>query len=171
MACGKLTPSFVSLILLDGTENVSSTTWQDVELQLIEPLVLGGRVLIVVAGRRRVPRWRRFEVRRRVMESDKTQVRAFGRSAVSRQISKRSYQIPVDLLYPYTNGNPHLVDAISQNVLAWTKGMEPDRALFDKHRDGLLEILRAYEEQLLEGIYTELKRSLLVVSALGFYRL
>lgn len=167
----ELSHDFVPLMLLDSAEKVPSAVWQELELRLIEPLVTTGRVLIVVVGRRQVPRWRRFEVRRRVMEPDKTQVRAFDRSAVIKQINQRDYRIPVDLLFPYTAGNPHLVDAIAQNVLAWTKGVEPDRASLDHHRDGLLQILRVYEEQLLENVSPDLQRVLCVVSPLRFYRL
>lgn len=170
-ALADLSRRFVPLILLDNTEKIAPADWAKVEQQLIEPLVSTNHALVVVAGRRQVPRWRRFEVRRRVMQPNQTQVRAFDKSGVTKQITQRDYHIPVDLIYPFTAGNPHLVDAIAQNILSWTKGAEPDQATIDQYQDGLLQILRAYEDQLLDHVPAELRPVLNIISPLRFYRM
>jgi hypothetical protein len=58
------------LILLDNTEETQQTTWEQLELKLIEPLTTAGQAIVIIAGRRPVPRWRRFEVRRSVVGAD-----------------------------------------------------------------------------------------------------
>ena len=167
-----LSRRLVPLILLDNAENVPQADWLALEEGLLEPLVSTGRVLVVVAGRRQMMRWRRFEVRRRVMEPE--QVRPFDKQAVIRQIERYRYDIPIDLLFPYTAGSPQLVDTIAQQILAWMDGAEGtqlDQAWFDQHGSGLLSILRASEAQLLEEVPKDLRSVLDAVSPLRFYRL
>jgi hypothetical protein len=168
----KLSRDFVPLILLDNTEKIESADWAELEQELVEPLVSSNRVLVVIAGRRRAPRWKRFEVRRRAMEPDKTRIHAFSKDQVSKQIEQQGYRIPADLLFSYTAGNPHLVDAIARNIRDWTNGKEPDSIWFDQHQDDLLlPILQAYEEHLLEDLPKRLREVLQAVSPLRAYRL
>ncbi|MCZ7669752.1 MAG: hypothetical protein M5U34_22535 [Chloroflexi bacterium] len=47
----KLTP----IILFDDTEIVNAEAWEQIEKELMEPLVLNGRILFVIAGRRYIP--------------------------------------------------------------------------------------------------------------------
>lgn len=168
----KLSRDFVPLILLDNTEQIDSADWAELEQELVEPLVSSNRVLVVVAGRRRALRWKRFEVRRRAMEPDETRIRAFSKDQVVKQIEREGYHLPADLLFSYTGGNPHLIDAIARNIQAWTKGKEPDSIWFDQNEDNLLlPILQAYEEHLLENVPKRLREVLQAVSPLRGYRL
>jgi hypothetical protein len=168
----KLSRRFVPLILLDNTERIDPSDWAELEQELVEPLVSSNRVLVVVAGRRRAPRWRRFEVRRRAMEPDETRINPFDKDQIVKQIEKQGYRLPADLLLSYTAGNPHLVDAIARHIREWTNGKEPDRIWFDQHEnDLLLPILAAYEEHLLENVPERLRTVLQAVSPLRAYRL
>jgi AAA domain len=169
-----LSRRFVPLILLDNTDKVRQDDWEQLETSLIEPLVRTGRVLVVIAGRRQIPRWRRFEVRRRVMEVERSRIEPFDKQAVSRQLERHKYQIPVELFFPYTAGNPHLVDAIAHHIARWQIDTESgglNQAWFDRHQNGLLQILRASEAQLLENVSTVLLPILDAVSLLRFYRI
>ncbi len=168
----KLSQRFVPLILLDDTEKIDSTNWAELEQEFIEPLVSSSRVLLVIAGRRRAPRWRRFEVRRRAMEPDETKIRPFSKDQVVKQIEQQDYQVPVDLLFSYTAGNPLLVDAITNNIGTLTKGKGADEKWLGKHKDDLLSpILQTYEEHLLENVPVHLREVLEAVSQLRSYRL
>jgi hypothetical protein len=169
-----LSQSFVPLILLDDAERVSQDDWDRLEQGLIEPLVSTNRVLVVIAGRRRVSRWRRFEVRRRVMEPHKSEVAPFDKKAVTKQLARHDRRIPVDLFFPYTAGNPHLVDAIARHIVSWTGGdqeVDLDQGWFDDRRMPLLQILRASEAYLLDHIPASLLQVLDAVSPLRSYRL
>jgi hypothetical protein len=169
-----LAPRFVPLLLLDEGENLSQDAWEQLERDVIEPIVSAGQAIVVVAGRRQVIRWRRFEVRRRVMGPEKSQLTPFDKETVDSQIQRSDYQIPVDLLFPYTAGNPHLVNAIAQHIVSWSGGTEQiglDKGWFDQHQNDLLHILRASEAQLLEHVPPKLLAVLDAVSPLRFYRL
>lgn len=168
----KLSHDFVPLLLLDNTERIDPDNWIELEQELIEPLVSSNRVLVIIAGRRRAPRWRRFEVRRRVMEPEETRIRPFDKGQVTKQIEQQGYQVPAGLLFSYTAGNPLLVDVIAKNVGAWTKGKGADETWLDQHQsDLLLPILQTYEEHLLENVPARLRQVLEAVSSLRSYRL
>lgn len=173
-AMAAISRRFVPLILLDNADKVSSENWENLERQLIEPLVSTNRVLIVVAGRRQVPRWHRFEVRRRVMETQESRVHPFDKSGVARQLAEYKYSLPVDLVFPYTGGNPHLVYAIAENMRTWTsetKEAKLNQMWLNRHDKQLLEILQSAESHFLESASEELRLVLNQVSPLRFYRI
>lgn len=170
----ELSKKFTPLILLDNTEQVSTELWEQIEKLFFEPIVSTGRVLVILAGRRQIPRWRRFEVRRRLMESDKSQIRPFDKEDVLKQVENRKVSIPVELLYPYTAGNPHLVDALVQYIQEQTRGSgKPriDKSWINHHKQGILEVLQVIEKELTKGVSQRLKQPLLAVAPLRFYRL
>lgn len=152
----------------------SAEAWEEIERFLIEPLISTGHILVVVAGRRQIPRWRRFEVRRRVMDTQKSRIHPFSKEDVLKQVASRHYRLPVNLLYPYTAGNPHLVEAIARNFETWADINEQaqyDQAWLDSHHSSLLAILRPSKERLLEYVSPALRQVLEAISPLRFYRL
>ena len=170
----ELSKNFIPLILLDNTERVQSEIWEEIERQFFEPIICTGRTFIVVSGRRQVPRWRRFEVRRRVLEPDKSQVRPFDKLAVTSQIKNRKFSIPVNSLFPYTAGNPHLVDTLIQHIQTWQdveKKKKIDVSWLEAHQSGILKVLQVAENDLLKKIDNRLRSSLVAVAPLRFYRL
>lgn len=175
----ELSKNFIPLILLDNTERVQPESWEEIERQLFEPIISTGRTFIVVSGRRQVPRWRRFEVRRRVLEPDKSQVRPFDKQAVTNQIKNRKFSIPINSLFPYTAGNPHLVDTLLQHIQAWQgvdkKKTKIDVSWLNKHQSGILKVLQVIENDLFKNIKKSmmgrLKPALIAVAPLRFYRL
>jgi len=64
-AIGELLSTYTPVLLLDSSEDAVEPLLNALEDELIHPLVRTGRVVFVIAGRRRL-RWRRYEVRRRV---------------------------------------------------------------------------------------------------------
>jgi hypothetical protein len=170
----ELSKNFISLILFDNTENVQAEVWEEIERQFFEPIISTGRTLVIVSGRRQVPRWRRFEVRRRVMEPNQSQVRPFDKRAVTNQIKNRKVSIPASSLFPYTAGNPHLVDTLLNNIQTWKqveKKTKIDDIWLHAHQADLLKVLKAAEHEFLNKIEPRLKRPLIAVASLRFYRL
>src|SRR5262249_34225703 len=155
--------------LLDNTEKVHQAAWEGLERQLIEPLISVGRGLVIIAGRRQVPRWRRFEVRRRTMEPRQSLIRPFDKQAVTMQLEHANYHIPVDFIFPYTAGSPYLVDTIARQLIAWAVDEPLDQGWLEQQRDNLLLTLRASEEQLLGLLSPALLRVLDAISPLRFY--
>lgn len=167
-----LSKRFVPLILLDNAEVVGKADWERIEKELIEPIVSKNRVLLIVAGQRQVPRWKKFEVRRRLVEPDKSQVRPFNKAGITTLLEKREYQIPVDELYPYTAGSPLLVDVIARYILSCAEQTEVDKRWLESNRNKLLPALRAAEEDLLAGVEDKprLHDAIATLAPLRFYR-
>jgi hypothetical protein len=169
-----LSKDFTPLILLDNAENISPDLWDEIERQFFEPLVSTGKVLVVVAGRRQVPRWRRFEVRRRAMDSEKSQIKPFDKQGVLKQLERLNVSITTDLLYPYTAGNPHIVDIFVRYIQSLTESSENiviDKQWVSKHNQDLLRVLQLSKEELIKDVPKRLRQILLAVAPLRFYRL
>lgn len=147
------------LFLFDSTEKLSKADWQSLEAALIESLATSDRAIFVLAGRRPIPKWHRFEVRRRVMQVDKTQVSPFTEAQVKSQIERGNYSLPADLLISNAAGNPWLVDKLAQIL---TSNSKPDKQI--------VHILVTYENELLQGIADELRDVLYLAIPLRFYR-
>lgn len=167
----------VPVILLDNTEQIDPASWQELGRRLIEPLVVGGRVLIVIAGRRQAPRWSRFDVRSKAFPPERTLIKSFSKDAVFNQITRADYSLGrevVEQVFPYTAGNPQLVDAIARHIRAWFESGEAskvDRFWIKRHRAALNSILDSSLTQLLERTPPRLLTYLEAVAPLRFYRL
>lgn len=171
-----LSHEFVPLLLFDSQGPRENTNWSGVEQHVIEPLVSTGRILVVVAGRRQVPRWKRFEVRRRALGPDTSQISPFDKQAVREQIGQNQFPIHplVDKLFPYTVGNPHLVDTLARHIVQWSRvpeATEVNPAWFVEPHEGLLQVLRTSEDQMLENIPADLRPVFEALAPLRFFRL
>lgn len=168
---------FLPIVMVDDCECFDAEQWKAFVGGFIEPLVPSGRVLIILAGRRQAPRWSRFEVRNKVAPPERTLIRAFNKEAVINQIGHADYTVSreiVDLMYPYTAGNPQIVDAIARHVIEWTPRGEDFSALkawFDQRRTALAQILQKALDQLLEHTPQHLLPYLQAVAPLRFYHL
>lgn len=157
---------FIPLILIDDSQDISTADWEKIEEDLIEPLVTSTRAIIVVAGRRQVPRWRKFEVRRRLLQPEQSRVRPFNREGVQKQFESLGKPQAAELLYPFTAGTPYLVNSVAKELPAQ---QIPQRWL-DEHRSTLFNILQQYENRLRLEVPVELNKMLEAVSFLRFYR-
>lgn len=169
MACvaNKITP----LILFDNTEVVSSEAWETIEKELMEPLVLNGRILFVIAGRSNIPRWRRFEVRRRVQDPQETHLKPFSKDSVEKLLHDRAYNVPVDTIFPLTAGNPRLVDELGRELLKISLGSIVDSRFIQQHNEIIIAILQQYKLDLLKNIPETLHHYLCAVMPLRAYRM
>ncbi|MCA9917743.1 MAG: NACHT domain-containing protein [Anaerolineales bacterium] len=84
----RLAERVVILLLFDTTEYVDDTLWDTMETSLLEPLLKSDKVLVIVTGRNRAPRWKRVEVRRRAMPTEKSEVRPFTTEATQEQLQR-----------------------------------------------------------------------------------
>lgn len=94
----------VLLFLLDTAEGLQDEDFGWLETEILEPLVLTGRVLIVVAGRAKAPRWQRLEMKRRVRYWP---IRPFDYSMTVKQLRKVGLATSAAKIYSYTHGHPH----------------------------------------------------------------
>ncbi len=163
----KLTP----IILFDDTEIVNAEAWEQIEKELMEPLVLNGRILFVIAGRRYIPRWRRFEVRRRVQEPHETHLAPFSKESVKRLLEKRNYNIDADILLPLTAGNPRLIYELGSELQEMSRGETVNQAFIKQHNEPIALILERYQQDLLKNIPEELYPYLCAIIPLRAYRM
>lgn len=172
-----ISQNFTPLILLDHTEIVEKASpelWEEIEKLFLEPIVSTGKVVVVVAGRRQIPRWRRFEVRRRVMESEKSQIKPFDKQGVNKQLARLDDSISADILYPYTAGNPQFVDAFARHIQLWKEKTETpviDQEWINEHNNSLLKVLQLSKKELTQSVPTRLYQPFLSVISLRYYRL
>jgi len=94
----------VFLFLLDTAEALQEKDFGWLEAEILGPLVLTGRVLIVVAGRAKPPRWQRFETRRRVRY---WAIRPFDYGMTVKQLRKIGLATSAAKIYSYTHGHPY----------------------------------------------------------------
>jgi hypothetical protein len=115
------------LLVLDNAELLSREQWGEIEENLIEPLALTGRGLIIIAGRHQVPRWKGLEVRRRLMNIDKTLLAPFNRQEIQAQLEALDDRPPaefMELIYQNAGGNPLLADLLVRNFHDWARKMD-----------------------------------------------
>lgn len=174
-ALNLLAEQLTPLLLFDNTELAPDSAWERIEKDLLEPLVSSNRVVVVIAGQRQVPRWHRFEVRRRVLAPEESRVPPLDKRQVGEQLKKGGYDpIPVKWLYAYTGGSPHLVQVVAHHITQWARAegiTQPDEAWLQSHEADLLPILQLAEEEQLQGIDETLRIALKAVAPLRFYRL
>lgn len=82
-----LSAKLLFIFLLDTTENVTDTLWDKLETKLFEPLLKSNKILLIVTGRNRAPRWKRVEVRRRATPIEKSQVHPFDQKTTEEQLN------------------------------------------------------------------------------------
>lgn len=165
------TNNLVPILLFDDTEKVSADDWEQIEKELMEPLVLNGRILFVIAGRRYIPRWRRFEVRRRVQEPHETHLTPFSKESVKWLLEKRNYNIDADILLPFTAGNPRLVDELGSELQKMSRGETVNQAFIRQNNKPIASILQRYQEDLLKNVPAHLHSYLYAIIPLRAYRM
>lgn len=166
-----LSQRFVPLLLLDNAEKIRQAGWELVERMLIEPLVSADSALVFLTSRRGALRWRRFEVRRRVVEPENSLVGPFDKQTVGRQLERHRHQLPLEIIFPYTAGSPRLVRAIVEYICPGNgRGMVRE-GKFEFHQQLMLPMLRVFEAQLIEGISPALLRILDAIWPLRSYRM
>ena len=166
-----VTNKLVPIILFDNTESITAEEWHEIEKVFIEPLVVNGRILFIVAGRRYIPRWRRFEVRRRVQDPHQTHLTPFSKESVTRLIENRHYNIDADILLPLTAGNPRLVDELGGMLQEMSQNAVVNPTFIQQYSKPIVAILHEYEKGLLKNVPEDMHSYLYAVIPLRAYRM
>lgn len=153
-----LSEKYVPLLLFDTTERIPTDFWPQLEQVFFEPLLDSERILVILSGRHRAPRWRRVDVRRRAMAAAEGQIRPFDKQTQQEQLIKlglgaKEAKIFVQAYFPFTGGNPYLAVQLAKAP---------------NNRSG---ILQAYLNDVMAGIPKDLHFYLEKVAPLRFYRL
>lgn len=163
------------ILLLDTAEKISAEYIYAIEDELLEPLLLSDKVLIIIAGRRNIPHWNRFEVRRREDKSAESKLAALSNSEAYAILEKRNATAHIDWssLYRVTAGMPRLItellDALlsdPQRIATKQKIVADDEAV----RHIVLPIIKAYQAKVLNTASREQKLFLDILLPLRRYR-
>lgn len=171
----KLAQKVVLILLLDTTEKLPGEFWTSFEEDVLEPLLITNQIIVVIAGRRRTPRWRRVEVRRRAAPSADGQVEAFKETDIQKQLSKIDIAVSDALaaqLFALSGGNPQLIHQIG-SFLRQQTDETPKSIDIDAYQDQLKGILNTYKIHVLSDIGEAREQKLAQLEALSvlrFYR-
>lgn len=171
----QLAKKVVPVLLFDTTEKLPAEFWTSFEQDVLEPLLITNQIVVVIAGRRRAPRWRRVEVRRRAAPSADCQVEAFKQADIQKQLSKIDMIVSVELaeqLFALSGGNPQLIHQVGGFLRRQTE-RTPESADVVTYQEQLKEILIAYKTNVLSDIEEAKEQKfeqLEALSVLRFYR-
>jgi hypothetical protein len=165
-----LSQTFVPILLLDSVELVSEAVRDEVETQIIEPVIWNDRVIIIVAGRRQIPRWKRFEVRRRVADAASTAIEPFDRTTVRTLLGKMGFMGLADEVYALSYGHPQTTDLLGRTFKQAAERFSVDSAYLINRQRELGDFLGQVEDYVLEGTKAETRTNLELISVLRYFR-
>ena len=148
----RLSYAFVPLLLFDSADALDKDDFFWLENRLIEPVARTDRAIVLVAGRREIPRWREFGARQRlsVWELD-----AFQREGTLEQLERRGYGYVGDVVHSLSFGHPYASQVLGQ-ALDQIAGKRPVGGDFEEeHRAEVLVLLRQVEDELLREVEPE----------------
>jgi|GEM_PF-2750573 len=152
------------MLLLDNSEELPVDAFDWLEFEVFSPLVQADRILLVVASRSPV-RWKRFEVRRRVLLR-KLNPPEYSEQLMVQQAPSWSKLAPniIKLTFGYPWGNQAVVEALEQ--IGKPQAIKPTD--FEQHRPELLQWLttQVVEKRLLADVATDLSDALHIVAPL-----
>lgn len=158
----RLSSDFVPIILFDSVETLDEDVFVSLESHLLELVIRTDRAVVVIAGRREIPRWREFSVRQRLV---KWRLEAFSPEATLEQLDKRGFTRVGNIIYPLSFGHPYVTQVLGKKLDEWA-GPRPITPEFEKeHRSEILALLAAVEDILLD-VGPELREILRVLSTL-----
>jgi hypothetical protein len=154
------------MLLFDNSEKLPVEAFDWLEYEVFSPLVQTDRILLVVAGRSPV-RWKRFEIRRRVLlhKLDLLPPKEREQLVIQQAPSwERLAPNIVKLTFGYPWGNQTIVEALEQ--LGKPQVIEPDD--FEQYRPELLRRLttEVVESRLLEDIAPDLRCAFHIIAPL-----
>jgi len=152
------------MLLFDNSDGLPVEAFDWLEFEIFSPLVQTDRILLVVAGRSPV-RWKRFEVRRRVLLR-KLNPPEDSEKLVIQQAPSWSKLAPniIKLTFGYPWGNQAVVKALEQ--IGKPQAIEPTD--FEQYRPELLQRLttEVVEKRLLTDVAPDLRRAFHVIAPL-----
>ncbi len=163
---------FVPIILFDQTESVFND-WANMEKLFIEPLVITNRIIFVIAGRRPIPEWIRFETRRRVAPLELSRLSGFAKEDIREQINRLSDQsINVNEIYKWSATSPLIAKALLVKSEQQFGDQQFTTTVWKQHQSEILPpVYQLAIEYLFEGISKSLIEVLKAVATLRYYRL
>lgn len=159
-----LSATLVPLLLFDATDRLEPEDFFWLESHLIEPVVRNDQVIVVVSGRKEIPRWLEFGVRQRLVIWE---LREFDREGARQQLAKRGHERLSDVVYGFSFGHPY-ASQVSGDRLHQLAGDQPlDAQFLHLHADDIAELVGQIEAHLLDEVKSDrLREALRILSVM-----
>lgn len=154
----RLSRRFVPLLLLDTVEKLDEDSFFWLESHVIEPIVRTNGVIVIVAGRKEIPRWREFGVRQRLVVWEIT---SFNKEGTTEQLARRGYGHLGDLVYSLSSGHPYINQFLGEALDRLTNRQPPPPDFVEAHRAEVVALLGALETEFLREVDSEVHRNVL----------
>jgi len=112
----RLSQDLVPVLLFDTAEKLDGDVFFWLESHILEPILRQDRSVVVIAGRKEIPRWREFGTRQRLVRK---QLQPFDEKETAKMLERRGVQVAEDIFF-YTFGHPYAIQVLAQA----TKGQE-----------------------------------------------
>jgi hypothetical protein len=154
----QLSHAFVPLLLFDSTDALGKDDFSWLESRLIEPVARTDRAIVIVAGRREIPRWREFGARQRLSVWE---LAAFPGEATLEQLEKRGYGYLGDVVHSLSFGHPYASQVLGQALDQIAGGRLVAEDFEEQHRARVVALLGQVEHELLRQVRPERHRDIL----------
>jgi len=150
------------MLLFDNVDELPSQVFDWLEYEVFSPLVQTDRILLVCAGRSPV-RWKRFEVRRRVL------LRKLSPPDDGALLERpqTSWSTVADQIVEITFNYPPANDAIVAELERMENAKAIDLETFNLHRPGFIKLMvDVIEEKLLTDVDSDLRQAFRIIAPL-----
>jgi hypothetical protein len=144
-----LDESLIQVLLFDSVTLALGDLFEQIERDLLEPILMNRRAVIVTASRAPIY-WKRFECRRRVIDKE---VLPFDKQAMREQLDKWGIPDLTEAVYTYSFGYPERTELLAETF-----------------RNSLVDSLHSMEQRLIEGIPSEAQTILGLITPLRRFR-
>ncbi len=143
----------IDLPLEENENKRCREAWQQIETQLVEPLVTR-RCIVASTGKTKIPAWSRYEIQRRLNDEHDRLFSTFDAGQVAGQIEKAGYQLSAEAIQKiihFACGIPRLVDLLADLFAGWAgrrglPGHDTELTEWDKEME---QLLAGYETELI----------------------
>lgn len=159
----KLADTFVPILVFDSAERLDGDVFFWLESHVLEPILRHDRAIVIIAGRKEIPRWREFSLRQRLV---KMQLGPFSDDEAARQLEKRGYRAG-KVIYPYSFGHPYATQVLGHSLAGIAGAREViDEEFLSANHIQVAQTLRAVEDSFLLGVHPERQGILRALSIL-----
>jgi hypothetical protein len=157
-----LSATLVPLLLFDATERLRPDDFFWLESHLIEPIVRHDQVIVIIAGRKEIPRWLEFGVRQRMTVWE---LREFDREGTRRQLelAKQEHEHLSDLVYSLSFGHPYANQMLAGRLRQLAGEQSISETFVQDHSKAIAAILGEVEDRLLSEVESDKLREILRV--------
>ncbi len=159
-----LTHEYALLVLCDTAEQLSHDDQLRLGSELIAPLVRTDQVIVVMAGRRELPRWRDLAVRQRLRSFE---LKPFDKATTREQFQKLNYPPELaDIVYRLSFGHPYASQVIGASLHSTHRTDQATADFEQEHLDEVKVLLGKVEEELLKAAESADRKTIRCLAAL-----